>query len=211
MSFKAARMTEHLKKSFPDQNLQVFEAISTTQRDLFVGAGWRRMAYDDRSLPIGLGQTISKPSTVLKMLSSMESAFGGRLLEVGSGSGYLAAVASKLFSRVFCIERILPLIETSRANLRTLGANNVQVRYGDGSAGWLENAPFDAILYSAGAPELPPSLFEQLGNDGLAGVPIGTKTSQNFVVFKRENNELNQIFSFPCSFVPLIGKEGWNG
>ncbi len=211
MSLKAVRMAEHLKKSFPGQNSRVLEAISATQRDLFVGAGWRRMAYDDRSLPIGLGQTISKPSTVLKMLSFMESVFDGRLLEVGSGSGYLAAVASKLFTRVFCIERVLPLIESSRASLRTVGASNVQVRYGDGSAGWPENAPFDAILYSAGAPIFPPSLFDQLRDKGIAGVPIGTKTSQNFVFFQRENGELNQISSFPCSFVPLIGKEGWNG
>ena len=200
-----------LKGLFPDESLGVLAAMAEVQRDLFVDPGWKRMAYTDRSLPIGHGQTISKPATVFRMLSALEPAFGGKMLEIGSGSGYLASVASRLFNRVFCIERVLGLVESSRTNLTLTGAGNVVVRYGDGSAGWAEHAPFDGILYSAGAPELPGSLADQLREGGLAGVPVGTRSSQKFIVWKKTAGKLERISSFPCSFVPLIGKEGWNG
>jgi len=208
---KAAEMTDKLKHLFPDQSTRVLEAMAEVPRDMFVDPGWKRMAYTDRSLPIGHGQTISKPATVLRMLSSLEPVFGGRLLETGSGSGYLAAVASRLFSRVFCIERVLGLVELSRVNLARTGDRNVVVRYGDGSSGWAENAPYDGILYSAGAPELPASLVAQLKEGGLAGVPLGTKSMQDFTVWKKVNGEIEMISSFTCSFVPLIGREGWSG
>ncbi len=211
MISKAAGMTVWLSKLFPDQSSRVLDAMSEVQRDVFVDPGWKRMAYTDSSLPIGHGQTISKPATVFRMLSALEPVFGGKLLEIGSGSGYLASVASRLFSRVFCVERILGLVESSRANLQRTGAGSVVVRYSDGSAGWAAHAPFDGILYSAGAPGLPASLADQLREGGLAGVPVGLKTSQEFIVWKKVHGELEKVSSFPCSFVPLIGKEGWNG
>ena len=211
MNSKAVEMTVLLNRLFPGQSAGVLSAMSKVKRDVFVDPGWKRMAYTDRSLPIGHGQTISKPATVLRMLSALEPVFGGNLLETGSGSGYLASVASKLFNRVYCVERVLGLVESSRANLRLIGAGNVVVRYGDGSDGWLEHAPFDGILYSAGAPELPASLSSQLREGGLAGVPVGTKSSQEFIVWKKVEGALERVSSFTCSFVPLIGKEGWNG
>ncbi len=211
LNAKAARMAAELRELFPGENTRVFDAIAKVPREQFVDPGWRRMAFSDTSLPIGHGQTISKPATVLRMLSAMAPVFDGRLLEVGSGSGYLAAVASSLFRKVYCVERVLGLVEPSRANLIKTGAKNVMVLYGDGSAGWDKYAPFDGILYSAGAPELPDSLVSQLRDGGFAGVPVGTKTSQIFTVWTRQNDKLVQIDSFPCSFVPLIGKEGWNG
>ncbi len=211
MISKAIEMTVLLNKLFPGQSTRVLAAMSEVQRDVFVDPGWKRMAYTDRSLPIGHGQTISKPATVFRMLSALEPVFGGRLLETGSGSGYLASVASRLFNRVYCVERVLGLVESSRANLRRTGAGNAVVRYGDGSSGWAEHAPFDGILYSAGAPELPESLAGQLREGGLAGVPVGTKSSQEFSVWKKVEGKLEMVSSFACSFVPLIGKEGWNG
>ncbi len=208
---KAVEMTVLLNKLFPGQSTRVLAAMAEVKRDVFVDPGWKRMAYTDRSLPIGHGQTISKPATVFRMLSALEPVFGGKLLETGSGSGYLASVASRLFSRVYCVERVLGLVESSRTNLRQTGAGNVVVRYGDGSSGWTDNSPFDGILYSAGAPALPASLVDQLREGGLAGVPVGTKSSQEFVVWKKSNGVLEKVSSFTCSFVPLIGKEGWNG
>jgi protein-L-isoaspartate(D-aspartate) O-methyltransferase len=208
---KAVEMTALLGRLFPDGSDAVLSAMSEVQRDVFVDQGWKRLAYTDRSIPIGHGQTISKPATVFRMLSALEPAFGGKLLETGSGSGYLASVASRLFSRVYCVERVLGLVESSRANLMRTGAANVVVRYGDGSSGWADNAPYDGILYSAGAPELPASLADQLRDGGLAGVPVGSKSSQTFTVWKKQGDRLERVLSFSCSFVPLIGKEGWNG
>jgi len=208
---KAKEMTELLNKLFPGQSHAVLKAMGEVRREVFVDPGWRRLAYTDRSVPIGHGQTLSKPATVLRMLSALEPVFGGKLLETGSGSGYLASVASRLFSRVYCVERVLGLVESSRANLMRTGAANVVVRYGDGSSGWADNAPYDGILYSAGAPGFPVSLAEQLREGGLAGVPVGSKTSQEFAVWKKTEGELVRIASFACSFVPLIGREGWNG
>ena len=211
MISKAVEMTVLLKRFFPDQSARVLEAMSEVQRDVFVDPGWKRMAYTDSSLPIGHGQTISKPATVFRMLSALEPVFGGKLLEIGSGSGYLASVASRLFNRVYCVERVLGLVESSRTNLGRTGSGNVVVRYGDGSSGWAEHALFDGIVYSAGAPELPVSLAGQLREGGLAGVPVGTKSSQEFIVWRKVDGELERVSSFTCSFVPLIGKEGWNG
>ncbi len=211
MISKAIEMTVLLNKLFPDHSHRVLKAMSEVQRDVFVDPGWKRMAYEDRSLPIGHGQTISKPATVFRMLSCLEPVFGGKLLEIGSGSGYLASVASRLFNRVYCVERVLGLVNSSRSKLRKTDSGNVVVRFGDGSTGWVDNAPFDGILFSAGAPELPASLAGQLREGGLAGVPVGSKSSQEFVVWKKEDGKLVKVSSFVCSFVPLIGKEGWNG
>lgn len=211
MRSRAAEMTAKLERLFPGQSPRVLEAMSRVPREIFVDPGWSRFAYSDRSLPIGHGQTISKPATVLRMLGALEPVYGGTLLEVGSGSGYLAAVASSLFRRVYCVERVLGLVEPSRANLLRTGARNVMVRFGDGSAGWEKYSPFNGILYSAGAPGLPPSLVDQLAEGGLAGVPVGTRTSQTFTVWRKTSDGLEQVSSFPSSFVPLIGKEGWNG
>jgi protein-L-isoaspartate(D-aspartate) O-methyltransferase len=208
---RAREMTGKLALLFPGQNPRVLEAMSSIPRDIFVDPGWRRFAYSERSLPIGHGQTISKPATVLRMLNSMEPVYDGRLLEVGSGSGYLAAVASRLFSKVFCVERVLGLVEPSRANIGKTGARNVMVKYGDGSAGWPAHAPFNGILYSAGAPSFPESLKDQLAPGGLAGVPVGPPDDQVFTVWRKDGDGLVEVFSFQCSFVPLIGKEGWDG
>jgi len=211
MNTPASDMTAKLERLFPDGSSRVLKAISEVPREVFVDPGWKRMAYADRSLPIGHGQTISKPATVLRMLSALEPVFDGKLLEVGSGSGYLASVASRLFRKVYCVERVLGLVEPSRLNLLSTGAGNVMVRFGDGSSGWRKYAPYDGILFSAGAPALPESLSEQLSEGGLAGVPLGSKNDQVFTVWKKTNGQLVRTSSFPCSFVPLIGKEGWDG
>lgn len=180
-------------------------------RHLFVGPAFSHLAYTDASLPIGFGQTISKPATVLRMLSAMADAFGGILLEVGSGSGYLSAVASRLFGRVVCVERVLGLVNTSRSLFDSIGINNAVVHFGDGSLGWPSSAPYDAVLYSAGAPLLPMEVEAQLRTGGLAGIPVGDRNTQTFTVLRKGEPGMEERESFECSFVPLLGKGGWNG
>ncbi len=211
VNVKAAAMAAKLGKLYPEGNRRVLDAMAEVPRDIFVVPGWKRMAWEDTSLPIGHGQTISKPATVFRMLNAMEPVFDMKFLEVGSGSGYLASVASRLFKKIYCVERVLGLVEPSRKNILATGARNVMVRYGDGSGGWSRYAPFDGILYSAGAPKLPESLAEQLAEGGLAGVPVGSKSNQVFTVWRKQGGQLVEVDSFPCSFVPLVGKEGWNG
>jgi len=209
---KAAReMALHLAGLYPQSDSRVIAAMGEIPRHLFVSPAFSHVAYTDAALPIGFGQTISKPATVLRMLSSISPAFDGVLLEVGSGSGYLAAVASRLFSRVVCVERVLGLVNGSRLLLDEIGITNAVVHFADGSTGWPSSAPYDAMLFSAGAPELPKALLDQLRAGGLAGIPVGDRNTQVFTVWEKGVKELQKRESFPCSFVPLLGKGGWNG
>lgn len=185
--------------------------MADTPRHLFVSPAFAHLAYTDAALPIGFGQTISKPATVLRMLSGVADSFGGILLEVGSGSGYLAAVASRLFDRVVCVEMVLGLANASRSLFDRIGVNNAVVHFGDGSRGWPSSAPYDALLYSAGAPALPGGLEEQLKPGGLAGIPVGDRNTQAFRVLRKGPGGMEERNSFSCAFVPLLGKAGWNG
>ncbi len=207
----AGDMARRLNDLFPEADPRAVAAMAATPRHLFVSQAFAHLAYSDAALPIGFGQTISKPATVLRMLSGMSGAFGGVLLEVGSGSGYLAAVASKLFDRVVCVETVLGLANASRSLLDRIGVSNVVVHFGDGSRGWPSSAPYDALLYSAGAPVLPEGLSDQLKPGGLAGVPVGDRNTQAFTVMRKEPGGFRELDSFPCAFVPLLGKAGWNG
>jgi len=204
-------LARRLERLYPEADPRVTEAMAQTPRELFVSPAFAHLACTDAALPIGFGQTISKPATVLRMLSAVSESFGGLMLEVGSGSGYLAAVASRLFDRVVCVEAVLGLVNSSRAILDRVGVRNVVVHFGDGSLGWPSLAPYDAVLYSAGAPSLPRDVADQLKTGGLAGIPVGDRNTQTFTVLRKGESGMEEKEAVQCSFVPLVGKGGWNG
>lgn len=190
---------------------RVLAAMREVRRELFVPKDLRDKAYQDTPLPIGVGQTISQPYIVAFMIESLSLRGGERVLEIGAGSGYAAAVLSKIAGVVFTIERIGQLAEQAARNLADAGCDNVHVRHADGTEGWAEEAPFDAILVSAGAPDVPKSLMRQLVIGGHMVVPVGSDPrSQELIRIARAGeDEFEREDIADVRFVPLIGKEGW--
>src|SRR5438105_4937221 len=160
------------------RDADVLNAMRSVPREMFVEAGFEEFAYEDGPLPIGERQTISQPYVVALMIEAAELKFGDRVLEVGAGSGYAAAVMSRIADRVHTIERHASLGETARQRFGKLGYDNIDLRVGDGTLGWPEAAPFDAILVAAGGPEVPPSLKQQLAIGGRLVIPIGSHERQ---------------------------------
>lgn len=198
-------MVERLSTTYPDASSIVLEAMSQVPRHVFTERGFWHMAYCDCSLPIGHGQTLSQPATVLRALSALELSPGDVLLEIGSGSGYLAAVASKICRKVYGIERILAMVHSSRKRLGSLSLHGVRIGWGDGSHGWPEHAPFNSILYSACGSSLSKDIPRQLVPGGRVAAPIGEGDEQEFMVWTLDNGELRQGGTlFNCSFVPLV-------
>jgi protein-L-isoaspartate(D-aspartate) O-methyltransferase len=188
----------------------VLRAMALVPRELFVPPSSRHRAYTDHALPLSHGQTISQPYMVAMMTQALELQGGERVLEVGTGSGYQAAVLSELCSRVWTVERVPELAQTASRLLRDLGYDNVEVRVGDGSRGWPEEAPFDAILVSAAAPHPPPSLLDQLEfHGGRLVVPVGEQDLQRVLRLTRSGSEYTTERMTACRFVPLLGAEGW--
>ncbi|KAB2850911.1 MAG: protein-L-isoaspartate(D-aspartate) O-methyltransferase [Hyphomicrobiaceae bacterium] len=185
---------------------RVLDAMRTVERELFVPPEFRAAAYEDRPLPIGAGQTISQPYIVAFMAEALQLKGGEKVLEVGAGSGYAAAVLSRLAEKVFTVERIGELAKMAKENLRSAGIENVEVRHDDGSRGWPEAAPFDAILVSAGAEEVPKALLDQLAIGGRLVVPVNEDGSeQELVRITRESRiEFRQESLADVRFVPLI-------
>ncbi|WP_144766936.1 protein-L-isoaspartate(D-aspartate) O-methyltransferase [Methylobacterium dankookense] len=188
----------------------VLDAMRSVPRAAFVRPGFEAAAYDDGPLPIGEGQTLSQPYIVALMAEAAGLRPGARVLEVGAGSGYAAAVLAALGAEVHAIERQPALAEAARMRLARLGYGRVALRTGDGSAGWPEAAPFDAILVSAGAPAVPRALKAQLALGGRLVAPVGPAGAQTLVVLTRRGADLYaEEDRGPVSFVPLIGAEGW--
>ncbi|WP_417668625.1 protein-L-isoaspartate(D-aspartate) O-methyltransferase [Roseibium sp.] len=189
----------------------VLSAIGEVPRHLFVPQRLQASAYDDRPLPIGHGQTISQPYIVGLMSEALHLSPGDKVLEIGTGSGYAAAVLSKLCSDVTSIERLEPLAEKARSNLAEAGVQNVTVHCADGSLGWPEGAPYDAIVVTAGAPIVPESLKSQLNVGGRLVIPAGEgKYSQALLKITRTGETTYDRKSLGAVvFVPLIGEEGW--
>jgi protein-L-isoaspartate(D-aspartate) O-methyltransferase len=179
-------------------------AMRKVRRHLFVAAGSENEAYADHPLPIGHGQTISQPYVVGFMTQAMGLHGGETVLEIGTGSGYQAAVLSEIAARVYTIEIVAPLAAEAEARLKRLGYANVSVRAGDGYAGWPEKAPFDAIVVTAAAPRIPEPLKEQLKDGGRLVVPVGDE-SQEIVVLTRRGASFDERRILPVRFVPMTG------
>jgi len=185
----------------------VLKAMRTTPRHLFVPERLMSSAYEDRPLPIGHGQTISQPYIVAYMTEILQPDGSGTVLEVGTGSGYQAAVLSPLYRKVYTIEIIPELAESARARLRDLGFGNVEVRTGDGYAGWPEKAPFDAIMVTAAAGHIPPPLIAQLKAKGRLVIPVGSPSTIQHIIMVQKDQEGNITTKslLPVRFVPLTG------
>jgi protein-L-isoaspartate(D-aspartate) O-methyltransferase len=189
---------------------KVLDAMARVPRHRFVDAALRSRAYDDHALPIGAGQTISQPYMVALMTEALKLSGGEKILEIGTGSGYQTAVLAEFTPRLFSIERNAELARAAAARLKELGYGNVILKTGDGSLGWPEHAPFDRILVTAGAPDLPPPLFDQLTEGGILVIPIGDRESQRLEAVTRERGKALARRLVECAFVPLLGKEGWS-
>lgn len=186
----------------------VLQAMREVPRHEFVPAECRADAYDDRPLPIGQGQTISQPYMVAAMTAALDPGDGDQVLEVGTGSGYQAAVLARLVGSVRTIEWVPELADRARATFERLGVTNVEVSTGDGSLG-IPGEQFDGIIVTAGAPEVPPALVEQLANGGRIVMPCGTRYHQVLTVIQRNNHSFQEEQRDGCVFVPLQGESGW--
>jgi len=188
---------------------RVLAAMDRVPRELFLPEKLRDRAYDDAALPIGAGQTISQPYMVARICEALSLTGPERVLDVGTGSGYQAAVLAELADEVDTIERIPELAEHARTSLAAAGYGRVRVHVGDGSRGLRERAPFDAIAVAAAAPELPRTLYDQLEPGGRLVVPIGRRRVQRLEVIVRSPEGPTVVRSVPCRFVPLLGEEGF--
>jgi protein-L-isoaspartate(D-aspartate) O-methyltransferase len=191
------------------KDARVVDAIARLSRARFLPPEERAHASADRALPIGLDQTISQPLMVAVMTVELALTGGERVLEIGTGSGYQTAVLGALAAEVFTVERLATLSLRARALLDGLGRTNIRYRIGDGSLGWPDEAPFDRILVTAGAPRFPGTLFGQLREGGLLVVPLGATNDQELVQFRKRGGKPIRRLIMPCRFVKLIGKEGW--
>jgi len=187
------------------QDVRVLEAMRLVPRHEFVLEEFRERAYEDYPLPIGEGQTISQPYIVAAMLEHLALRPTDRMLEVGTGSGYVTALVSLLCAEVFSVERYPSLADSARALLLRLGYTNVSIRAGDGTLGWAERAPFDAILVSAATAEVPPLLFDQLKEGGRMIAPIGPAWGQELQLISKVGGQLEVVVLEGCRFVPLVG------
>lgn len=193
---------------------RVLDAMRAVPRESFLAGSAARdpeEAYRDSALPVGRGQTLSQPFMVARMTEALDPAPGDRVLEIGTGTGYQTAVLARLCDDVWSVERDPLLAAEARDRLRALGLDRVRLRIGDGSLGWAEGAPFDGILVTAAAPELPRALVDQLADGGRLVIPVGPRTGQVLVRVTRSGEVLERESLLECRFVPLVGEEGWTG
>ncbi|NQU98053.1 protein-L-isoaspartate(D-aspartate) O-methyltransferase [Candidatus Woesearchaeota archaeon] len=206
------------RKSMVDNQLRgrdikdelVLKAMEKVPRHEFVPEEHKERAYGDFPVPIGLGQTISQPYVVAAMTEALTLKGGEKILEIGTGSGYQAAVLAEIAKKVYTIERIKELTEKSRETLKKLNYNNVKVVEGDGHEGYKEGFPYDGILVTAACQKIPEQLNEQLNEGGRIVIPIGDRSFQELFVFTKNKGKLEEKFLFDCRFVPMIGASGWN-
>lgn len=202
------RLINHIGTEIRDK--RVLDAMSRVPRERFVSSDLQRSAYEDRPLPIGLGQTISQPLIVAMMTEALELAGKEKVLEIGTGSGYQTAILAELADTVISVERLPELADTAGALLKELGYTNVSVHVAGKTLGWPEDAPYDAIITTAGAPEVPPDLVAQLKFDGILIIPVGSRYLQELYKVTRLKTK-NMIQNLGgCRFVSLIGKGAWD-
>lgn len=188
---------------------KVLEAMASVPRHAFVSEGLIDQAYNDHPLPIGEQQTISQPYIVSLMTEALQVNSDDRVLEIGTGSGYQAAVLAEIAYRVYTIERNRSLYDRARRILESLEYYNIVCRYGDGTLGWKEESPFDAIIVTAGAPEVPKPLVDQLAEGGRMIIPVGSSFSQTLIKIYRDQQGIHQTELGGCRFVKLVGQRGW--
>ena len=191
------------------RDLAVLRAFDEVPRHLFVPTGVRHRAYEDGALPIGSGQTISQPSIHALYLDVLGLTGKERVLEVGTGSGFQTALLARLAAQVFTIERVGALMDRAKEVLRSLQVNNVSYLVGDGTIGWREYGPYDAILVGAGGPVIPQPLVDQLAVGGRLLCPVGDRTKQEVVLVRRDISGLRTTSITDARFVPLVGTHGW--
>lgn len=199
--------TQIRRRGIYDQ--RVLEAMFNVPRHEFLSPELHHAAYADRPLPIGASETISQPYMVAAMSAAARISPGDKALEVGTGSGYQAAILAELGARVFTIERNIRLVESSRAALARLGYSEIEVIWGDGTEGYPAAAPYDAILVTAAAPAVPQTLIDQLAEGGRLAIPVGGRQHQDLQIIFKHDGQTATRFLDPCQFVPLIGKYGW--
>ena len=203
------RLLRSLRREISDE--RVLDAIAVVPREDFVPAELAANAYDDAALPIGESQTISQPLMVAVMLQALRLLPTDVVLDIGTGSGYQAALLSRLARKVVTVERIVPLLERARRRLEYGGYANVEAHAASAILGWPDAAPYDGIVVAAAAPAVPPSLIEQLALGGRLVVPVGTPVEQDLAQVTRRDATVDVRWLGPCRFVPLIGEGGWSG
>jgi protein-L-isoaspartate(D-aspartate) O-methyltransferase len=213
LNYEGARqkMLESQIRARDVRDPRVLQAIRKVPRHLFVEEALRDRAYFDKALPIGEKQTISQPYMVAAMSEALELQGRDRVLEIGTGSGYQTAVLAELAESVFSVERIASFVPLARRRLESLGYYNVLIKIGDGTIGWSEHAPYDAILVTAAAPQVPRPLLDQLKLGGRLVVPLGPEDAQMLVRIRRDEKGFHEEALGECRFVKLIGRHGWAG
>lgn len=205
------RGIQRLPRPDIDSDSRVLEAVSRIDRKQFIDPSLRTLAYEEYPLPIGSDQTISSVETVVRLCSALTLRGGERVLEIGTGSGYQAAVLAELGCRVYTVEKIAELSRTARRLLDRLGYQSVLIRWGDGGDGWPQYAPFTRVVVTAACPRVPPALLEQLSTDGILVVPVGPPGDQFLVrLRKSKGGGLVRERLEKCKFVPLVGGSGWS-
>lgn len=192
------------------ENTRVIQAMKKVPRHLFIENTYYHQAYNDYPLPIGQNQTISQPYMVASMTELLELKGDEKVLEIGTGSGYQTAILALLCSKVYSVERISELTRKARLTLKQLGFSNINLIVRDGTLGWPEFAPYNGIIVTAGAPEIPDALIEQLANNGRMVIPVGNEACQTLNFVEKHKGRIYRKEFFGCAFVPLVGKGGWN-
>jgi len=190
-------------------NSRLLDVMSRVPRDRFLPRELRSHAFEDRAVPIGDDQTISQPYIVAVMTQELALEGGERVLEIGTGSGYQTAILSELSAEVYTIERNARLSAQAQATLDALERKNIHFRVGDGTLGWPEAAPFDRILVTAGSPDFPSALFDQLVEGGVLVIPLGDEAGQHLTLIRKQEGLPQIQKSIACRFVKLVGEEGW--
>lgn len=209
---RKARMLRDQLEARGIRDPRVLDAMAAVPRERFLPPGLRHLAYEDQAVPLARGQTVSQPYMVAAMTEALEPEPGARILEVGTGSGYQAAVLAAIGAEVYSVERLPELAREAEDRLRALGFEKVYLRVGDGTLGWPDEAPFDGVLVTAAAPRIPRMLKEQLSPEGgRMVIPVGDRLLQDLVRLTRHGNEYEREVLFGCRFVPLVGEEGWSG
>lgn len=203
------QMVEKQIKARGISDARVLSAMLDVPRHLFVSEALMDQAYSDFPLPIGEQQTISQPFIVAEMTQALQLTAEDRVLEIGTGSGYQAAILAQIAFRVYTVERLHPLYIKTRKLFDHLGYHNIVTRYSDGTSGWKDESPFDAIIVTAGAPEIPTALVNQLAIGGRMVIPVGDQNTQDLIKLVRDKEGVQQTNMGGCRFVKLVGEHGW--